>query len=164
MAKTIQEQLVKHLDEAYALETQVLRMLDGLMQTTSSEEVKADLETHKEETEQHRERVKECLQSYGASPSKVKEAAGIAAALMKKPLDMARSEQAIRNARDGFATEYLEIATYRLIENLAERAGDEKTVSVCRDNIAEEEKMAARIASNWDKFVDETLEEEGVVS
>lgn len=164
MAKTIQEQLVKHLDEAYALESQVLRMLDGLMQTTDDEELTADLEQHRDETEQHRERVGECLETYGASPSKAKTAGGIGAALMKKPLDMLRSEKALRNARDAFATEYLEIATYRLIEQIAERAGDEKTVATCRENIADEERMAARIASNWDRFVADTLAEEGVTT
>lgn len=164
MTKTIQEQLVKHLDEAYALETQVLRMLDGMIKTTESAQIRSDLEAHKEETQRHRERVKGCLSAYGASPSKVKEAAGIAGALMKKPLDMARSEQAMRNARDGFATEHLEIATYRLIERLAERAGDEKTVKACRENVEEEERMAARIASSWDDFVAEDLAEQGVVS
>jgi len=162
VTKTLEEQLVKHLDEAYALETQVLRMLDGIVETTDDDELMVDFSRHKEETDRHRERIEDCLATYGVKPSKPKQAGGIVAALMKKPLDMLRSEQAMRNARDAFATEYLEIATYRLIEKLAERIGDDKTVLACRENIAEEERMAARIASRWDRFVAVALSEEGI--
>ena len=31
---TVQEQLIKHLDEAHAMEQSVLRMLDGMISTT----------------------------------------------------------------------------------------------------------------------------------
>jgi ferritin-like metal-binding protein YciE len=68
----------------------------------------------------------------------------------------------MRNARDGFATEHLEIAAYRLIEELAKKANDQQSMAIARQNAEDEERMAARIAANWSKFVALSMNEEGV--
>jgi ferritin-like metal-binding protein YciE len=150
----LEDQLVKHIDEAYAMEQNVLRMLDG--------EIKNELREHKLETERHADRMQQRLEAHGASPSMVKEAGGIAGALMKSVLDMARSEKAGRNARDGYTTEHMEIAAYQLLERVAERAGDEETAAAARENRKDEEAMANRLDGHWDKFADLSLKESGV--
>jgi ferritin-like metal-binding protein YciE len=156
------EQLVKHIDEAYAMEQDVLRMLDSMIETTEDAEMKSALEHHKHETEQQAERLKARLEAHDASPSLVKEAGGILGALMKGVVDMTRSEKAGRNARDGYATEHMEIASYQLLERVAVQAGDEKTAEVARTNRAEEEAMAKKIDQNWDKAAVLSLAEAGV--
>ena len=85
-------------------------------------------------------------------------------ALMKGVVDMARSEKAGRNARDGYATEHLEIASYQLLERVAQAAGDEETAEVARRNRKDEEAMAKKIEANWDKFADLSLREAGVTA
>ncbi len=161
-SQQLKDQLVKHIDEALAMEQNVLRMLDGMIQTTEDEEIKSDLRHHKLETERHVDRLQQRLQAYDASPSTVREAAGIAGALMKGVVDMVRQEKAGRNARDGYATEHLEIASYQLLERLAEKAGDEETAEVARQNRADEEAMAKKIEANWDKFAELSLKEAGI--
>jgi ferritin-like metal-binding protein YciE len=161
-SQQLKDQLVKHIDEAYAMEQNVLRMLDGMIGTTEDPEIQDELRHHKLETERHAQRMQQRLEAYDASPSMVKEAGGIAGALLKSVVDMARGEKAGRNARDGYATEHLEIASYQLLERIAERAGDEETAEAARENRRDEEAMAKKLDSHWDKFAELSLKEEGV--
>jgi ferritin-like metal-binding protein YciE len=163
-SQDLQEQLTKHIDEALAMEQNVLRMLDGMIETTPDDEIKSELRTHKAETERHADLLQQRLEAHGESPSTVREATGILGALMKSVADMARSEKAGRNARDGYATEHMEIAAYQLLERVAERAGDEETAEVARQNRADEERMAQKIDANWDRFAELSLVEAGVTA
>jgi ferritin-like metal-binding protein YciE len=158
----LKEQLVNHIDEAYAMEQNVLRMLDGLIATTDDEEIKEELRQHKVETERHADRMQQRLETYGATPSMIKEAGGIMTALMKSVLDLARPEKAGRNARDAYATEHLEIAAYQLLERIAERAGDEETATAARENLADEQAMAKKLDTHWYRFAELSLQEQGI--
>lgn len=160
--ETISGQLVKHIDEAIAMEENVKRMLDGMIATTEDPGVIDLLEHHKLETEEQSQRLRRRLDAHGASPSLVREATGILGALAKMPLDMVRNEKAGRNARDGYATEHMEIASYQLLERIANLAGDEETAEVARLNRAEEEAMARKLEEHWDLFAEMSLREEGV--
>src|SRR3954470_14191067 len=111
----LEEKLVEYIDDAYAMEQNVLRMLDSMIGTTEDPQMKRALERHRKETEQQAERLKERLADHGASPSRVQQAGGIMGALMKGVGDMTRGDRAGRNARDGFATEHMEIASYELL-------------------------------------------------
>jgi ferritin-like metal-binding protein YciE len=159
---TIDEQLIKHIDEAHAMEQNVLRMLEGMISTTDDPEILQELEHHKLETEGHALRMKQRLEAHGATPSTFRQLGGIVGALAKLPLDIVRSEKAGRNARDGYAAEHMEIAAYELLKRIAQKAGDEETASACDDIIVQEQTMAATIARNWDKFAELSLREEGV--
>ena len=159
---TVNEELVKHIDEAHAMEQNVLRMLDGMISTTDDPDILRELEHHKLETEGHAERMKARLAAHGATPSMVKQAGGILGALAKMPLDMVRGDKAGRNARDGYATEHMEIASYELLKRVAQRAGDEETVTACDEIIAQERAFADTISSNWDRFAELSLRESGV--
>jgi ferritin-like metal-binding protein YciE len=162
VVSTINEQLIKHLDEAHAMEQNVLRMLDGMISTTDDPEILQELEHHRIETEGHAQRMRDRLEAHGSAPSTVRQAAGILGALAKMPLDMVRGEKAGRNARDGYATEHMEIASYELLKRIAQRAGDDETVAACDLIIEQERAMAETIASNWEKFTELSLREGGV--
>ena len=90
------------------------------------------------------------LDAHEATPSGVRQVGGILQGLAKMPLDMIRGEKAGRNARDGFATEHMEIASYELLRRIADRAGDEETAQAATEIIAEEKAMADVISDNWD--------------
>jgi ferritin-like metal-binding protein YciE len=158
----LKQQVVKHIDEALAMEQNVSRMLDGMIATTEDPKIRQGLERHKSETETHIERMQQRLEANGGSPSVVREATGVVAALMKSVVDMARTEKAGRNARDGYATEAMEIAAYQLLERIARKAGDEETAEAARLNREDEERMAMEIHENWDTFAELSLKEEGI--
>ncbi|HZT16956.1 MAG TPA: DUF892 family protein [Gaiellaceae bacterium] len=161
---TIHDQLIKHLDEAHAMEHDVLRMLDGMISTTRDPEVLRELEHHRIETQEHAEQLRARLRAHGVTPSAVRQLTGIVGALAKLPLDLVRSEKAGRNARDAFATEHMEIAAYELLKRVATRAGDDETVATCDEILEQERRMAEAIADDWDRFVDLSLLEEGVTT
>jgi ferritin-like metal-binding protein YciE len=159
---SMQDQLVKHIDEAISMEENVKRMLDGMISTTDDPGIVDLLEHHKAETEEHSQRLRRRLEAHGSAPSLVREATGILGALAKLPLDIVRGEKAGRNARDGYATEHMEIAAYQLLERIADRAGDQETAEVARQNRSEEEAMARKLDENWDLFAEMSLAEQGV--
>jgi ferritin-like metal-binding protein YciE len=159
---TLEEQLVKHLADAHALEQHVSRQLDTMIRTTDDAEMRGHLEHHKEETQRHKELVAERLKAHAASPSTVKDAGQIFLALGAGLANVARKDHAGKNARDGFVAEHMEIASYELLERVARLAGDDATVEVARRNRADEESMAQKIAASWDKAAVESLKQEGV--
>jgi ferritin-like metal-binding protein YciE len=158
----LREKLVDYIQDAQAMEQSVLRMLDSMISTTDDPEVREMLEHHKGETEEHERRLRERLEALGADTSTTKEAGAVGAALLKGVGDMARSDKPGKNARDGFMTEHMEIASYQLLERLAVRAGDQETAEVARRNRSDEEAMAQKIDANWDRFLELTLAEAGI--
>ncbi len=120
------------------------------------------LEHHKTETRRQERLLHERLRVLGEGISTRKELQTMAGAAMKGAVGQVRGDKAGKNARDALVTEHLEIAAYELLERLADRAGDPETAEVARKNRVEEEVMAQRIASRWDKFLDLTLAQEEI--
>jgi ferritin-like metal-binding protein YciE len=61
-------------------------------------------------------------------------------------------------------TEHMEIAAYQLLERLAKKAGDQQTAEVARQNRADEQAMARKIDSNWDRFLELTVATPGFLA
>jgi ferritin-like metal-binding protein YciE len=158
----LETKLGDYVEDAHAMESNVLQMLDSMIATTDDKQILRELEQHRKQTERHQERLRERLEDIGRGTSIRKESQTLAGALLKGVTDRVRGDKPGKNARDGFITEHMEIAAYELLERLAERAGDEKTAQIARQNRRDEESMAKKIAGNWDKFVDLTLAEEGI--
>src|ERR671912_1604065 len=158
----LQQKLVDYIEDAHAMEQNVSTMLDSMISTTDDAEITEMLRHHKEETERQEQRLAERLDTLGAGTSARKQAQTIASALMKGAADQVRGDQAGKNARDGYVSEHMEIAAYQLLERLAERAGDTETAEVARQNRADDEAMAQKIGSNWDRFMELTLAENDI--
>jgi ferritin-like metal-binding protein YciE len=160
----IRDKLTSYISDAVALEENVEQMLTGMIATTEDAQMRSRLERHKDETRAQQDRLRGRLEAYGESPSAMKGMAAKAGAAMKGLLDMGRGDKAGKNARDGYATEHLEIAAYQLLERVAVRAGDEATAEVARQNRREEEDMARFIEEHWDQVAEQSLREEGVLA
>ena len=162
MSTTIEQQLVKYLGDAHALEQHVHAVLASALKMTDVPELVGPVEHHKAQTEHHIALLEERLRAHDASPSKVKDAGMAIGALGLGIFERLRADSAGKLARDAFVAEHLEIAAYEMLERVADRAGDKQTGDVARRIKADEQAMAAKIASLWDLAVDLSLKEEGV--
>lgn len=158
----LRSKLVEYVQNVHAMEQNVLLMLDSVILNTKDRELAEMFREHKAQTRLQERRLYERLRALGGLGLTAvgKDLAAIATAQAKGIVDLWRVDKAVRNARDAFVTEHLEIAAYEVLERLAERAGDAETAEVARTNRAEEEAMAERIASNWDNFLDLVLGDE----
>ncbi len=137
-------------------------LLDSIILTTEDAELAAMFEEHKVETRRHERRLNERLRALGgAKPDLYGQGPrGDTVAQIKGISDLWRTDKVVRNARDAFVTEHMEIVAYEVLERLAKRVGDTQTAEVAREIRAEEEAMAERLASKWDSFLDMTLRNE----
>jgi ferritin-like metal-binding protein YciE len=162
--KKLRSRLLDHVRDAHAMETNVQVMLTSMIASTSDQRIKRRLERHLEETREHAQRLERRLAELDAGSSARKEAVAVLGALPKGLIDQVRGEAPAKNARDGFVTEALEIAAYELLERLAQRAGDTRTVFVARQNRLDEERMRRYFARSWDRVVDLSLEADRIAS
>ena len=154
---------IEYVQGVHALEGNVVLMLDSIVLTTRDEVLREMFRVHREESRRQQEKLRERLEALRGLglASLRKDVSAIASAQAKGVLDVFRSDKPVQNARDAFVTEHLEIASYEILERMAVLAGDEETARVARENRAEEQAMAGRIAENWDRFVALALAEGG---
>ena len=153
MQDDAQSRVITHLQDAYAMEENVLRMLDSMISTTEDGYTLTLLQNHRAETVEHANRVEARLKALGQSTSMTKTAVATAGGMAKSMMDMIRGEKACKNLRDAFLTEHGEIAGYELLERYAIRANDLETVALARQIKAEEKAMARRLNDLWDRAV-----------
>jgi ferritin-like metal-binding protein YciE len=156
MTSTVEIQLVKGLSHVHAIGRQSIRLLAAATQFARDEEI---VELYRDLLLQAEGRtviVADRLEAYGARPSDVREPAdsGLTAAAHSVP------DTPIRLAETAFALGSHEAASYRMLRELAERAGDEVTASVA-DRILEQVETAAElVAGTFDRAVEVTLSPE----
>ena len=155
----LRSKLIEYVQNVHALEGNVVLMLDSIILTMQDEELREMFRVHREESRRQQDRLRERLEALRGLglASLRKDVSAIASAQAKGVFDVFRGDKPVQNARDAFVTEHLEIASYEILERMAVRAGDEETARVARENRAEEQAMAGRIAENWDRFVDLAL-------
>ena len=159
MSGNAQEQLVKQLTEAHAMEKQASQLLDKGATMIGDEEIGRIFRAHLLQAEEHAKYVAERLDAHGESPSKLKDAAMQASALGIGLTAGALPDTPLRLATVAYAFENLEIATYNLMRRLAERAGDSDTVAVV-DRILEQEEAAAELVRGcFERILELTLGE-----
>jgi ferritin-like metal-binding protein YciE len=153
----LQDKLVDYLQDAHAMEQNVLKMLDSMIENSDDEVTLGMLRHHHAETEQHEARLARRLETIGEGTSGRKQAQTMIGGALKSVVDSVRGDKPAKNARDGYVTEHVEIAAYELLERLAIRTGDHDTAEIARTNRADEQAMADKIAANWDHVLDLTL-------
>jgi ferritin-like metal-binding protein YciE len=149
MAKSGNELLITWLNDAYAMETTLVKVLEHRAKAAKDfPEVQAMDEQHLEETKQHAEMVKGCIERLGGSPSSVKSALGKMLALADVPMSAMAEDELVKNCLKDYAAEHFEVASYRALIEAASLLGDQETVRVCEQILQEDQAMADRIMAS----------------
>lgn len=156
---SLQEQLVKYLTDAHAIEEQALPQMKAAPRIVDDERLAEIFRVHLEETELQEQRVRERLEALDASPSRLKDvvmkAGGAGFALFAK----SQPDSPGKLVAHALSYEHLELASYELLIRVAERAGDGETADVARRNRDEEQAMANRLEESFDAAVEASLAE-----
>jgi ferritin-like metal-binding protein YciE len=162
---TSDRKVLQYLNEARAMELSLVRVLQSQIAMTPHGSYRDGLERHLGETHDHAQRVGTRLDELGdrgdpltAAVGVVETVIGQALAIGKAPFDMLRGsggeEKVLKNAKDAYATEALEIATYTALERLARSVGDDATAKLAASIRADEERMLARVLREIPKLTD----------
>jgi ferritin-like metal-binding protein YciE len=160
-----EQKVVQYLNEAYATETGLVRVLQSQIAMTPRGSYRSALEKHLRETRSHAERLEQRIGEVQQGGNPVQAGIGLmetvlsqAFALSKTPLDLLRGsggeEKVLKNAKDAAASEALEIATYTAIERLAQSVGDDVTAKLAASIRADEERMLETVLSEIPKLTE----------
>ncbi len=161
MGGTAQEQLVKYLADAYAMEQQSRETLRAAVQIAGDPEISATYRGHLGETEEHISMVGERLEAHGESPSKLKDLAAKAGALGLGAAITVAPDSPGKLAAAAYGYESFEVASYELLRRLAERAGDRETVEVADRILAQERSAVEKISWSFDRVAALAVDENG---
>lgn len=156
-AEATQDEIVKYLRDAHALEAQALQMLEAGPRIAEFEELAVIFREHLEETREHQRLVEERLQELGSGPSRFESAAMRIGALNLGGFFKAQPDTPVKLAGFVYAFEALESGAYELLTRTARRAGDEQTATMAEGILANERATAERVAGTWDAAVDAAL-------
>jgi ferritin-like metal-binding protein YciE len=166
-----EQKVVQYLGEAQASEHALVRVLQSQIAMTPRGTYRTALEQHLRQTRDHASRVGERRRELGqggnpltAAVGAVGSVVGQALALGKTPFDLLRGsggeEKVLKNAKDAYASEALEIATYTAIERLAGAVGDDETAKLAASIRADEEQMLERVLREIPKLTDAVVRAE----
>ena len=160
-----EQKVVQYLGEAHASEIGLVSVLRSQIAITPRGSYRDGLEKHLDETRNHARRIQQRLGELDGARNPLHTLVGftetlvsLGLALSKTPFDLLRGtggeEKVLKNAKDAYATEALEIATYTALEHLAAGVGDERTAQLARSIRSDEERMLERIMREIPKLTD----------
>lgn len=156
IGSSIDNRLIAYLADLHAVERQALIQMQ-LAPRMVGDGLADDFRRHRVETEDHLRTVGGRLAAHGADPSRPKDVAGWLGGLGMALFARVQPDTPGKLAFHAHSYEYMELAAYRLLERVAEAAGDTDTAEVARRIGDEEEAMAERIAGRLDQVVDDSL-------
>lgn len=162
MSRDIEKQLVKYLNDAHAMEMQSMEVLEKGIEIAGDVQLAQLMRGHLNDSRDHERYVKQRLEAMGKSPSTAKNVVAQVAAKGLGLLAQGMPDTPAKLLAVAYAFENFEIASYTILRDVAERAEDEETISMCDRIIPVEQQAADLIRENIPLAVERSLEAVGV--
>jgi ferritin-like metal-binding protein YciE len=153
------DQVRKYLEDAHAIEAQAVQLLSKGPDLAGTAELARAYEEHLAQSREHEHLVDTRLETYGARPSRLKDAALRLGALNWGMFFGAQPDTPAKLAAFSYAFEHLEIAAYELLRRVAGRAGDDQTQAMADTILADERAAADKLYRAFDNALDATLDD-----
>jgi ferritin-like metal-binding protein YciE len=160
-AEDLQQQLVTYLEDVHSTEQNAISQLRDGAESAEDQELASVLRQHLTETEEHERLIAERLHAHDASPSSMKDVAQKGAAKLTGMVSKAAPDTSGKLAIQAYAFEHLEIASYRMLREVAHRAGDEQTVAVAERILTEEQDAARKVGALLEQVAEHDLDRQG---
>jgi ferritin-like metal-binding protein YciE len=161
---SLQDQLVKYLTDVHSTEQNAISTLRSGADSVEDPELASVFREHLVESEEHERLVKGRLEALGASPSTLKDVTQKGIAAVTGAVANAAPDTAGKMAIQAFAFEHLEIASYRMLRRVAERAGDQDTVQVADRILPQERAAAQKLSDLLERVADHDLSQMGLAA
>jgi ferritin-like metal-binding protein YciE len=149
MPERAKELLVVGLRNAHAMENQAQELLERQIgRTDDYPEVKKRLQDHLRETLAQKKRLESALETMDSSPSALKDAALSFGANLMAMGHAVANDEILKNTFGNAALENYEIAAYKSLIALCQKAGVRGFVTDLRQSLEEEERMAKWVYDN----------------
>ena len=158
--RPIDEQVVKYLTDVHSIEEQALAQMRSAPDLAGDEQLAAAFRAHLTETERHEQLVRDRLEALGASPSKLKDAAGYGSGKAFVLFARSQPDTTGKLTTHALSYEHMEWAAYELLMRIARRAADEETAALAERIRDEEAAMAERLEQSFDRAVEASLREQ----
>lgn len=158
------ETLIGWLNDAYAMEKGLVQVLENHANDVKDRpEMYRKIAEHLEKTKMHAERVRDCVERLGGSTSAMKTAMGSVSGFLQGRSTGASPDELVKNALADYASEHLEIASYRALIVAARALGEHDVVRICEDILRDEEDMARWLEQSLPTVVQEYLGQHATV-
>jgi len=137
---------ISWLQDALVMEQSLVKVLEQRIESTGDfPDVQRLDQKHLEETRQHAEHIEACLERLGSGPSTSKSVVSSLLAAAEKPAKALMHDEIVKNCLQDYGAECFEVACYTSLLAAATELGDEQTAAVCRQNLAQDQRMAEQI-------------------
>jgi ferritin-like metal-binding protein YciE len=155
--KQIEEDLVRYLKDAHAMEEHSMQTLKAAEKVAGDPQLVSLYQGHIRETEEHISIISRLLSNHGESSSKLKDVAGRATAAGLGLGVVAQPDTPAKLVAVAYAFEHFEIASYEMLRRVAQHAGDKEAVDSIERILVNERQAADKLGASYDLALQSSL-------
>jgi ferritin-like metal-binding protein YciE len=150
--------LVAWLNDAHGMENALIQILEHQVKDAKDfPAAQEKIQQHLEQTRQHAEMVKSCVENLGGSTSSIKSGIASLFGQMQALSTGAAQDEMVKNSLADAAAEQFEIASYSALIAAAQELGEMNTVTACQQILQDEQNMLSWLQQTLPTLVQTTM-------